>query len=364
MKKSLLALAVLGAFAGAASAQSSVTIYGSLDLAITKGNGGTAANNSANGTSKAWIEKQSNSSRLGFRGNEDIGGGLSAQFQIEHRFTPDDGVAANPFWAGRSYVQLSSSTLGRVYLGREYTPAFWPEVKSDPFGNDGVAQFGVGLSWAGFLTPTNLAGVNSGLTGARTSNTVGYKSPTWGGVTFNLATGLGEGVVARDDGFNVEYAGGPIYAAVGYEHLHGGGAAFGDGNSLFDAAFHYDFGIVKPMLYYARAKLDCTAAFNCSAAQISGGTQITNKYWQLGALAPIGGGTLKAAYGREKREAGVGSLGNISKFGLGYDYPFSKRTNVYLDVGYGRQGDTVSAAGVHTTFTNNTTWAFGLKHTF
>jgi len=220
MKKSLLALAVLGVFAGAASAQSSVTIYGSLDLAVTKGNGGTASNNGGNGTSKAWIEKQSNGSRLGFRGNEDIGGGLSAQFQIEHRFTPDDGVAANPFWAGRSYVQLSSSTLGRVYLGREYTPAFWPEVKSDPFGNDGVAQFGAGLSWAGFLTPTNLGGVSSGLTGARTSNTVGYKSPNWGGVTFQLATGLGEGVVARDDGFNVEYGGGPIYAAVGYEHLH------------------------------------------------------------------------------------------------------------------------------------------------
>ena len=353
MKKSLLALAVLGVFAGAASAQSSVTIYGSLDLAVTKGNGGTASNNGGNGTSKAWIEKQSNASRLGFRGNEDIGGGLSAQFQIEHRFTPDDGVAANPFWAGRSYVQLSSSTLGRVYLGREYTPAFWPEVKSDPFGNDGVAQFGAGLSWAGFLTPTNLGGVSSGLTGARTSNTVGYKSPTWGGVTFQLATGLGENVVARDDGFNVEYGGGPIYAAVGYEHLHGLNAAAGEGNSLFNAAFHYDFGVVKPMLYYARAKLN------------SGATQVTNKYWQLGALAPIGPGTLKAGYGREQRgSATAATLGNISKFGLGYDYPFSKRTNVYLDVGYGRQGDSVSAGGVHTTFTNNTTWALGLKHTF
>ena len=79
-----------------------------------------------------------------------------------------------------------------------------------------VAQFGAGLSWAGFLTPTNLGGVNTGLTGVRTSNTVGYKSPNWGGVTFQLATGLGENVVARDDGFNVEYGGGPIYAAIGY----------------------------------------------------------------------------------------------------------------------------------------------------
>jgi len=114
MKKSLLALAVLGAFAGAASAQSSVTIYGLLDLALTKGNGGTAglvdgANSGANGTSEAWLMKQSASSRLGFRGNEDMGGGLSAQFHIEHRFTPDDGLPASTFWNGRSYVQLNGT---------------------------------------------------------------------------------------------------------------------------------------------------------------------------------------------------------------------------------------------------------------
>src|SRR5215216_6277537 len=127
MKKSLLALAVLGAFAGAASAQSSVTIYGSLDMALMKGNGGTAPNPGALGTSKAYNVAQSNSSRLGFRGNEDLGGGLSAQFQIEHRFHPDDGQLDNQnvFWAARSYVQLSSASAGRIYLGREYTPAFW-----------------------------------------------------------------------------------------------------------------------------------------------------------------------------------------------------------------------------------------------
>ena len=94
MKKSLLALAVLGAFAGAASAQSSVTIYGLLDLAVTKGNGGTSPNAGANGLSTAYTMKQSAGSRLGFRGNEDIGGGWSGQFQIEHRFTPDDGNSA------------------------------------------------------------------------------------------------------------------------------------------------------------------------------------------------------------------------------------------------------------------------------
>ena len=245
MKKSLLALAVLGAFAGAASAQSSVTIYGLLDLAMTKGNGGTAPNPGANGTSKAYIMKQSSSSRLGFRGNEDLGGGLSAQFQIEHRFTPDDGAAANPFWAGRSYLQLTSAAAGSVYLGREYDPAFWPAVKSDPFGWDGVGQVS-SMQYARY------ADVGSG-SSVRTSNTVGYKSPNLGGLTFQAAVALGEGAagIGRQQGFNVEYGGGPIYAAMGYMKTSDGAT---DGNSLINLAFHYNFGFVKAIAYYARAK--------------------------------------------------------------------------------------------------------------
>jgi predicted porin len=340
-------------FAGAASAQSSVTIYGSLDLAVTKGNGGNAPNNNANGTSKAWIEKQSNASRLGFRGNEDLGGGLSAQFQIEHRFTPDDGAVPNPsFWHGRSYVQLSSASAGRIYLGREYTPTFWPAVKSDPFGHDGVAQAG-GTMFAGFQSPANVGNANVLGSGSntRTSNTVGYKSPNFAGVTANLAVALGEGVVGRDAGFNVEYGAGPIYAALGYEKISKSGVAStvaADGNSLVNFAFHYDFGMVKPMFYYARAKVAANTA-----------NPLTNKYWMLGALAPIGGGTLKAGYGRLTPDSDTPVVNpwdnqTQSKLGLGYDYPLSKRTNLYADVGHGRADNA----------TNNTTWALGVKHTF
>jgi len=335
MKKSLLALAVLGAFAGAASAQSSVTIYGSIDLAIAKSNGGTSVQYSD--AANRLVRTQSGGlagSRLGFRGNEDLGGGLSAQFQIEHRFTPDDGAAANPFWAGRSYVQLTSAAAGSVYLGREYDPAFWPAVKSDPFGWDGVGQMGSDM-WAGYLT-------NSGV---RVPNTVGYKSPSFSGLTAQVGVALGEGVVSRAAGFNGEYAAGPIYAAMGYEKLSKGPAAT-DGNSVVNFAFHYDLGMVKPILYYARGK-------------VAGGT-VTNKYLMLGALAPIGGGTLKAAYGRLTPDAAVANNGTQTKLGLGYDYPLSKRTNVYADLGMGRKNQGNSATG----FTNNTAYALGVKHTF
>ncbi|CAG1015090.1 Outer membrane porin protein 32 [Burkholderiaceae bacterium] len=330
MKKSLLALAVLGAFAGAATAQSSVTIYGSVDLAVAKSNGGTAGNNGGPaGASKAWTLQQSNGNRLGFRGNEDLGGGLSAQFQIEHRFTADDGNAANPFWAGRSYVQLTSASAGSLYLGREYTPAFWPAVKSDPFGWDGVGQLG-SYMWAGYLSPANPNG------GVRSSNTVGYKSPKMGGLTFNGAVGLSETTGAgRNNGFNVEYGAGPIYAAMGYEKITDGAA---DGQGVVNFALHYDFGMAKVMGYFAKANI------------LAGG-DTDSKFYSIAALAPMGSGNLKVAYGR--LDADVDAV-DRKKFAIGYDHRLSKRTNVYADLGLTR------APGR----TNNNTFALGVKHTF
>jgi predicted porin len=341
MKKSLLALAVLGAFAGVASAQSSVTIYGLLDQGVYKGNGGTAAlpggaagsaNPGANGTSEAWQLKQAAGSRLGFRGNEDLGGGLSAQFHIEHRFTPDDGAAATPFWAGRSYVQLTSTAVGSVYLGREYTPEFWIMVKSDPFGWDGVGQVSA-LQQAGF------AATNGG-SSVRTSNTVGYKTPNLGGLTANAAVGLAEGVATanRHQALNVEYSGGPIYAGVAYAKLTEGQAST-DGNSIINAAFHYNFGVAKAIVYAARAK---TNAGNDS-----------NKVVELAATANLGPGVLKAAVARLDPQ---GDDNSVTKLGLGYNYFLSKRTNLYLDFGHAKS----DVAGQ----TKNTAYALGVKHTF
>ncbi|HUG20983.1 porin [Piscinibacter sp.] len=327
MKKSLLALAVLGAFAGAATAQSSVTIYGSIDMSIAKQDG-DAASPGAPGN-EAWTLQQSNGSRLGFQGNEDLGGGLSAQFQIEHRYTPDNGNAANPFWAGRSYVQLSSATAGRVYMGREYTPAFWPAVKSDPFGWDGVGQMG-SMQWAGYLSTG----------GVRAPNTIGYRSPNWGGFTVNAATGLGEGATSRADGFNVEYGAGPLYAAFGYEQ-QSNGPAVTDGNSLMNVALHYNVGFAKLIAYYAQAEI---------SDGVNGG-EVDSKAYMLAAAIPVGAGTIKAAYIEVIPD---GSDNDRTKLGLGYNHPLSKRTTLYADYGFATQ-DTVS---------DSNTFALGIKHTF
>lgn len=354
MKKSLLALAVLGAFAGAATAQSSVTIYGLVDLGVGKGNGGsvkTAGLDPKEG--KAWTEKASNASRLGFRGNEDLGGGLSAQFQIEHRFNADEGVVNSKdfFWAGRTYVQLTSATAGSIYLGREYSPAFFVQSAVDPFGNNGVGQFGTALSWAGYTSPSNAGGTVVTPSGAsRSSNAVGYKSPNMNGFSAIVAVGLGEAVVPRTTALSIDYKAGPIYAGFGYEKQSGMASAATNNDSLWNFGATYDLGTVKPGFYYASAK-------------VSGGT-LTNKVFEFTASAPIGGGTLKAGYARESFGAvAPATKGKLSKFGLGYDYPLSKRTNLYADLGTARQGDDVSGTTV-TSRTNHTQYHVGVTHKF
>ncbi|MBT9526452.1 MAG: porin [Rhizobacter sp.] len=345
MKKSLLALAVLGAFAGVASAQSSVTIYGIIDQSIAKGNGGTAAG--ALGTSEAWqVRDGGPGSRLGFRGNEDLGGGLSAQFLIEHRFTPDTGAQnGTPFWMGGSYVQLTSKAAGSVYMGRWYSPIFWISLKTDPFGYGGIAQVGT-LTFANYLNPSAVG------PGARTTNTVGYKTPNLGGFTANIAVGLSEGGTAgRDAGFNAEYTAGPIYAGIGYDKINGGTPTFSattgsvDGNSVVNAGFAYNFGVVRPMVSYAKSKTRTNSAVNSDALS-------------FGLTAPVGPVVIKAQYTQRNTDAaplaGVPVDVKLKKLGVGVDYFLSKRTKVYLD----------GAQVKETNLTNNNAFAMGVRHDF
>ena len=351
MKKSLLALAVLGAFAGTASAQSSVTIYGVVDMAVAKGNGGSANNPGALGTSKAYSLIQSRASRLGFRGNEDLGGGLSAQFHIEHRFNPDTGAASNAahFWQGRSYVQLSSVAAGRLYMGREYTPTFFIANRSDPFGWDGVGQMGQGYQYAGFSNPDTIDGTAAEV-GVRTSNTVGYETPSLGGFKVNGAVSLSEATQkGRDVAVSFVYAAGPIYAALGVERVYKGAM---QKQGLMNAAFHYDLGVVKLMGYYARSKTATpTTPSNVSTIPAFGVGRDTNHAVTLGALVPIGQGVVKVAYGRTdpRRDNNTRQKGAV-----GYDYLLSKRTTVYADASAAKEDQR----------TNNKALALGIRHVF
>ena len=158
MKKSLIALAVM-AFAGAASAQSSVTLFGILDTAITHGSASDGGNSWTGMTSSGY-----NSSRLGFRGTEDLGGGMSASFWLEGQLDTDDGTgraAGNGLdFQRRSTVSLAGN-WGEVRLGRDYTPSFWNYTVFDPFGTNGVGT-NVMLTGVGVLAGPSGAGPRTG----------------------------------------------------------------------------------------------------------------------------------------------------------------------------------------------------------
>src|SRR2546426_599430 len=133
MKKSLLALAALAATCGTAFAQSSVTVYGRIELGVEK-----FSNNPAK------IDTQNAISQLGFKGTEDLGGGLKAYFDLRHRFSPESGSNdgtnnARPFWQSVSKVGLSGS-FGSVHIGRQLTALQGPINLSDPWATGNVAS--------------------------------------------------------------------------------------------------------------------------------------------------------------------------------------------------------------------------------
>ena len=128
MKKSLLALAVLGAFAGAASAQSSVTLYGTVDLAIERSNNKSGAGVSTNDQSMA--KDRRGTTQISVKGVEDLGGGMSAIFLVENDFAAWD--AAHALAGGEAYVGLTGG-FGTVKLGSPNEPTLSSQAGRQPF---------------------------------------------------------------------------------------------------------------------------------------------------------------------------------------------------------------------------------------
>lgn len=177
MKKSLVALAVLGGFAGMAAAQSSVTLFGVVDVAATY-----VKNDDAK--QKKLTSGGNSTSRLGFRGVEDLGGGLKASFWLESHINVDDGTqnSSGKFWHRRSTVSLSGG-FGEVRLGRDLLPTWTAFANYDPFGTVGVGDKG------------RLFNVYGGAaTKIRADNIIAYFLPsTLGGIYGQVSVAAGEG---------------------------------------------------------------------------------------------------------------------------------------------------------------------------
>jgi hypothetical protein len=219
MKKSLIALAALGAFAGAASAQSSVTLFGIVDVNVM-----TVNNNDR--TYSMGTDGMA-SSRLGFRGVEDLGGGMKASFWLEAGLAPDTGRNTMQWGNGgtstggenalvfnrRSTVSLSNR-WGELRLGRDYTPTFWNWTNYDPFGTVGVGA-ATNLALSKFAVTTLSGPTEAGYgTLVRANNMVSYILPagTQGmGLYGQLSVAAGEKANANKYyGGRIGYAAGPF----------------------------------------------------------------------------------------------------------------------------------------------------------
>jgi len=320
MKKSLLALAVLGAFAGVASAQSSVTLFGTVDL-----NGRYVK---ADGQNRRLTLSQDgiNSSQLGFRGVEDLGGGLKASFILLAGVNADTGTANSKFFNRRSTVSLISN-MGELRLGRDYTPTFWNQTIFDAFGTNGLGSS---------------INVRQAYSGTRQDNSIGYFLPgNLGGFYGQAMVAASEGGASGDRaaryyGGRLGFAAGPfdIGGAYGEERFRAnqtittaGGTPVinlsGDTQKTWNVGGSWNFGFMKLMAYYDAEKLE-------SAKE---------QMYSVSGSIPFGQAELRVGYDRSKLNPDVGSNSNVEQFKATLQYNISKRTAMYTTGSFLRNKD-------------------------
>ena len=360
MKKVLLACALGAVFAGPAAAQSNVTIYGTLDAGLVRESGGIA------GTVNKISSGIGSVSRLGFRGNEELGGGLSALYLLEMGTKIDTGEidTAGTIFNRQAFVGLKSSTLGALTLGRQYTPYYITlSTVADPFGT----------AYAGNiknLFPT--AGNNT-----RASNTVLYVSPSMQGWSGELAYTLGEqpgsNAAGRQMGGAIAYADGPLSVRLGYNNRNNdvtaaaGVASSKDIGTNTVLAANYNFGVLKAYAAYGRDK-GANSAPLPNSSNPYGGVKPTastdGAEYLLGLTAPVGGGTVIASYINKDDKTAFNQ--DASQWGIAYAHPLSKRTNLYAAYAHIRNkngaGYTVGNNGE--AGSGNQAINLGLRHSF
>ena len=324
MKKSLIALAVLAA-SGAAMAQSSVTLFGIVDTNVSYLDGVSNAAGT-NTDSKYGIGTSGNAtSRLGFRGVEDLGGGLKAGFHLEGEIFGDDGNASGFNFKRRSTVSLAGG-FGEVRLGRDLTPGYSKFISYDLFGQVGIGQF---MGWSDWATNSDVGTTVStaDASNVRSSNMISYYTPNFGGLTAGLGYGFDEqttGKAGRYVGGYVAYDNGPLSLAASYDQrdllVNGlvAGSAVLD-RDTFTLGGSYNLNVVK-----------LNAIVQQSKYKALGESEKVNAY-ALGVSAPVGAGEVKLQYAMYDQKAIDSKAHHIS---LGYVHNLSKRTAVYGTVSY------------------------------
>jgi predicted porin len=360
MNKTIIAAAILAASAGAASAQSAVTIYGIADAGLVRESGGTA------GTVNKLTSGVGSASRIGFRGTEDLGAGMSALFTLETGYRIDTGEvdAAGTIFNRQAFVGLKSKA-GMVTLGRQYTP--WHQALAqvgDPFGT-------------GYAGTSKNQFPDSG-TNVRTSNTMMYTAPVISGISADLAYSAGEQAgsnsAGRQFGGSVGYSAGPFNLRLAYNNKNSDVAAATGvvavsrtiGTNTLLAA-NYDFGVVKAFFAYGVDKGFNSAPLG-NGNNPFGGVKPTpstdGNEILLGLSAPVGSGTLLASVMRKDDKTSFNQ--DARAWGVGYLYPLSKRTNLYTAYGSidNKNGAGYTVANNTESGTGDRAFNLGVRHTF
>ena len=294
MNKSTFALALLSVLSASALAQSNVTIYGIVDAGLVVDSGGPAPSATRLSSGVA------SGSRIGFKGKEDLGGGLAAVFQFENGFNVDTGAAGQSgvLFGRQAFVGLTGK-FGAVTLGRQYNP-YYKTLRDigDPFGAVSLA----GRSGNLFVTNT------------RTDNMVEYLSPSLAGFRADLAYGAGEAAgdssKNRTMGGSLGYAGGPLSVQLAYHRIENAAGTDFTRNAL--ASANYNF---KAVVAYASYAINKGPALADSRDML------------VGVAIPIGAGKLLLSHVRHEDETTAAN--DASQWGIGYTYRLSKRSDLY-----------------------------------
>ncbi len=384
MKKTLLAAALLAGFAGAASAQSSVTLYGIVDAGLRYTN--VSLSNGSGATNFGLGYGMQSGNRFGLKGVEDIGGGNKVTFQLESGFEPGNGTLqqSGRIFGRASWLGLENNSWGYVRVGRQLN--FGTEYINnavDPFGA-GFGQLNMGAAFGvlntdrisnaiKYQTP-NMSGFQAGIGYSFANGSTGLYTAAAGGGTSGTGYNFATNNNTRQLTLGAKYANGPFYAAVSYDKIYGDEIKGQNASiSSWNLAGSYDFKVVKLMAGYGQTRDGVIlgqggggTGATLAGSSIGTGENIfapsvgTNSYI-VGLTVPVNpvsrvllswtmltpNTNMKDAYNAQNQTA----------YNLAYTYDFTKRTNMYAFVGMMQNVGTVDTA-------KSTQVGLGMRHAF
>lgn len=401
----MTAVGLLAACAGGAQAQSSVTVYGIIDAGYAGGNVrsvSTSTGLQTKSTGNQFGNNAESSSRIGLKGSEDLGGGMSAFFTTEFQLEPADQTLSGNTNSGlfnrQAFVGIKKVGLGQSAVGLQYTPIFMAGLVTDPGAFNNLAGNVIYASAKG-ISSASAGQTYIGFT-ARTANTISFKTDSFSGFTLSgmytlnnknetqTTTGstvTGGNTNASGYGLGADYTFKKLYVTVAYQALKQNtasdttltnssvwtqaqangatvptaypGNAVNVQDNQFYAGTTYDFGILKAYGQYITRKATSTLSPNYylgrSAEQIGLRSYVT----------PTIEAWASAGLGRYTYMGSNSPTANFNAWQAGSNYWFSKRTNLYAIYGQTTVSNTTTPAGkvVSAGLSN---YAIGLRHTF